>query len=62
MTPHEREEHRREQLRRAKAKYKEKLKSTTVEDLPRKARFQQCERLRLVRRMTPKATKEQIEA
>jgi hypothetical protein len=62
MTPHEREEHRREQLRRAKAKYKEKLKSTAVEDLARKVRFQQCERLRLVRRMTPKATKEQIQA
>jgi hypothetical protein len=43
MTPQEREEHRREQLRRAKAKYKEKLKSTAVEDLPCKARFQQSD-------------------
>ena len=53
MTKQERKWHRKEQLRRAKANFKEKLNSSAPEDIKRKLRHIQNERMRIARRMTP---------
>jgi hypothetical protein len=53
MTLQEREERRREQLRKGKEKYKNKLKSSAHEDTTRKFQHQQNEKMRLALKKTP---------
>ena len=60
MTPQEREWHRKEQLRRAKANFKEKLKSSAPEDIEHKARDLQKKRMRLMHKMTLDSAKDMI--
>ena len=60
MTLQEREEHRREQLRKGKEKYKNKLKSSAHEDTTRKFQHQKNKKMRLALKKTPDSKRNKI--
>ena len=57
MTAQERKERRREQLRKGKAKYKIKLKSSASEDITRKSTHLQHKRMAIALKKTPDSIK-----
>ena len=60
MTPQEREERRREQLRKGKEKYKKKSRSSAYEDTNRKLQHQQNEKMRLALKKTPDSKRNKV--
>ena len=60
MTPQEREERLKEQVRRAKAKYKVKLQSSALKDVPRKTQHLQRKRMTLALKETPDSKRDKV--
>jgi hypothetical protein len=60
MTPQEREDRLKEQVRRAKAKYKDKLKSSAPKDVRRKTQHIQRKRMTLALKETPDSKRDKV--
>ena len=60
ITQQEREERLKEQVRKAKAKYKDKLKSSAPKDVPRKTQHLQRKRMTLALKETPDSKRNKV--
>ena len=60
MTPQEREDRLKEQVRRAKAKYKDKLQSSAPKDFQRKTQHLQRKRMTLALKETPDSKRDKV--